>query len=511
VQLGENFSVSADPATNTLIIFGNKAQYEKMKLLLDTLDIKRRQVLVEAMLLEVGLSDEDRLKSSFIVSGGGKDGGVIAQSFGSDIIGLLSNPTATEDFSVAAASAGSLTIGGENGITIPTQSMLLSAVQRNTNVNILSAPTILATNNEQAEIVVGQNVPFLASTSTNETNLNNTFNQIDRQDVGITLRLTPQISSRDSVTLAIFTEVSDVISTDPTLGPTTSIRTSETSVITKDGQMIVTGGLMSDNTAATDAGVPFLKDVPVLGHLFRFSNHLQRKTNLLILITPRIVKDQYDARDITIENRNVLEKEIDERDLHPNRREITRDRAIDQVAESEPFDGTSPSTVLAPSLGQSPTSQAKLALAPNDDQIMEFSINPKIPTKPKFKESSVSHKTSDARASINMAQKEAFLVVQLKDTKAIDITGLPFKISSKNNLATLRVSAEAKAKVLKLFQTGSEVGYNLNGKSAKFRVVGVFSSEEEAKLAFDSIGNQWYEMSPYEIMNLGNGPWVKAQ
>jgi general secretion pathway protein D len=109
----------------------------------------------------------------------------------------------------------------------------------------------LATDNEEAQIVVGQNVPFLASTGTNAVNLNNTFNQVDRQDVGITLRITPQISSRDYVTLRVYTEVSAlVLSTiNSALGPTTTKRQSETTIIAKDGQMIVTGGLIADDVS----------------------------------------------------------------------------------------------------------------------------------------------------------------------------------------------------------------------------------------------------------------------
>lgn len=508
VQLGDNFSISADPATNTLIIFGNRAQYEKVKALLQTLDIKRRQVLVEAMLLEVGVTDEDRLKSSFIVSGGGKDGGVLAQSFGSDILGLLSNPTASEDFSVAAASAGTLTIGGgASQIKIPTQSMLMSAISKNTNVNLLSAPTILATNNESAEIVVGQNVPFIASTSTNESNLNNTFNQVDRQDVGITLRLTPQISSRDSVTLGIFTEVSAVISTDPSLGPTTSIRTSETSVITKDGQMVVTGGLMADDSTATDNGVPFLKDVPVLGHLFRFSNQLRRRTNLLILITPRIVKDQYDARDLTIENRDVVEREIETRGIYPDRREVLRHQAIDRVAESEPYDGVSPSTILPP-LNTAPKIENQGSA---DSDVLEFSVDPKLPPKPRFeqKDPLALKAPEQIRGALSLPQKDAFLVIELKNPNEQSINGLPFKISNKKHLAALRVPAEARTSVLNMFKTGSEIAYKIDGKSTEFNVAGSFLSAEEAKTAFPDIGNQWYEMSPYEIMKIGIEPWTR--
>ncbi len=497
VQLGENFSISADSATNTLIIFANKSQFEKVKALLETLDVKRRQVLVEATLLEVGIDENEKLKSSFIFSGGGKDGGVIAQSFGSDILGMLANPSGIEDFSIAAASAGTLTIGGgDNQIVIPSQTALLSAVQKNTNVNILSAPNILATNNEPAEIVVGRNIPFITSTSTDTTNLSNTFNQIDRQDVGITLRLTPQISSRDTVTLSIFTEVSSLISTDPALGPTTAVRTTETSVIAKDGQMIVTGGLMSDENTNTDSGVPYLRDVPVLGHLFRYTEDQRRRTNLLILITPRVVKDQFDARDLTIEGRNILEQEIELRNIHPDRKEILHRKSINRVAESVPYEGEAPSTILPP--------EEMSQRNGGSSDIIEFSVE--TDTKPKFPSAA---KQTEKPANVQAAG--GFVVLKAQG-QSPNLTSLPFAVSEKEGLAAIQLNLAASTpaaskKLAESFSPGSIVGYKMNGETILFKVLGTFPSQQEASSAFGSFS--WYELSPYEVMKFGNGPWIK--
>lgn len=333
VQLGENFSISSDPATNSLIIQGSKSDYQKVLELIKELDIKRRQVLVEGIILEVGVNSQDLLSSDFISSTGGADGGLLANSNQSGgLAGLLENPTQLSGFSVAAASAGTLSIGQD--LVIPSQSILVRAAQNNSNANILSAPTLLATDNEEAQIVVGSNVPFLTSTSTNQTNLNNTFNQISRQDVGITLRLTPQINSNDFVNLKIFTDVSAVVpSSDSTLGPTTSVRSSETTVITRDGQMIVIGGLMSDQSNDSDNGVPFLKDIPLIGGLFRSSTDVFQRTNLLTFIRPRIIKDQFDARDETAERVKETSDVIKEYNHTPNREEILKSPAIDHVAE----------------------------------------------------------------------------------------------------------------------------------------------------------------------------------
>lgn len=189
-------------------------------------------MLVEAAILEVSIDERQEMGFDWITSTGGADGAMMVRSdFANKLPDLLSNPAGLSGFTLAAASAGTLTIGD---VTIPTQTLLLSALKSNSNVNLLWSPNILTADNEEAEIKVGENVPFLTGTGTNETNLNNTFNQIDRQDVGITLRITPQISSGDSVTLKIFTEVSQVTEVSKELGPTTRQRKSETTVITKD-------------------------------------------------------------------------------------------------------------------------------------------------------------------------------------------------------------------------------------------------------------------------------------
>lgn len=526
VAFGDNISITADPATNSLIIVASKTDYEKIKNLLEKLDIKRRQVIVEAILLEVGLDNKSSMGTSFITSGGGKDGAFIAQNNGSNIVSMLQNPAAIQDFSVAAASAGTLSIG--DTIKIPTQTVLLNAARANSNVNILSAPTILTTDNEQAEIVVGQNVPFLASTATSDVNLNNTFNSIDRQDVGITLRLTPQISSGDVVTLKIFTEVSTVVATDPKLGPTTAIRTSETSVIAKDSQMIVMGGLISDNINEGDRGVPFLKDVPVLGHFFRSETGEHQRTNLLIMITPRIVKDQFDARDVTIARRDRLEGEIFERDLHPERREVLRDEAIDKVSEGTTFDGQAPTTILAPKQESEP---------PQDADVIEFKVNPKLPAGPsagagderaalrppankaRGKETDASppaprqeFQAAEPQSMKQSALRQApdqpiFIVVKLLQGKTHP-DNLPFTVSNQD-LVALVLPSDSGPQVKEFFRVGQSYGYQLDQSELALSPVGVFGSEKEAESFFPEISSSWYTLSPYELMNLGFGPWFK--
>ena len=536
VTLGEDVSITADPATNSLIIFAGKTDYEKIKSLLEKLDIKRRQVLVEAILLEVGIDDSQAMGTSFLGSIGGADGGMIASNNAENLANLLKDPSAVKDFSMAAASAGSLTLPNES--TIPTQMVLLEAARSNSSLNILSAPTILTTDNEQAEIVVGQNVPFLASTATSDENLNNTFNQIDRQDVGITLRLTPQISSGDSVTLKIFTEVSTVVSTDPRLGPTTGIRTSETAVITKDGQMVVTGGLMSDDINEAESGVPYLKDIPFLGHMFRTTSERRRRTNLLILITPRIIKDQYDARDATIAKRNVMEHEIRAYEAYPSREEVLRNLEIDRVAESSTFEGQGPSTILAPQDAQEKAHAGQADAA----GVLEFKVNPQVPaedgetTRDPSKDIPANDKPPDdagvatrelsaptdksgARESFYpssgaKADRESagdiFIVVKVNAGQELR-QRTPFNVSPEDAVAGIIVPADVAQDVRSFFRVGKPYAYKVDEQKLDLSPVGIFASADEAREFYPEISQNWYTLSPHEIMNLGDGPWVKLE
>jgi len=524
---GGDISITADPATNSLIIVASKTDYLKIKALLEELDIKRRQVIVEAILLEVGLDSNASMGTSFITSTGGADGGVIAQNNGQNIISLLQNPAAIQDFSLAVASAGTLSIG--DTVKIPTQTVLLNAARSNSNVNILSAPTILTTDNEQAEIVVGQNVPFLSSTATSDVNLNNVFNQIDRQDVGITLRITPQISSGDIVTLKIFTEVSTVVATDPKLGPTTAVRTSETSVIAKDGQMIVMGGLIADNLNEGESGVPFLKDLPVLGTLFRSNVDKHQRTNLLIMITPRIVKDQFDARDVTIARRNRMEDEIVGRDLYPNRREVLRNEDIDRVSENTTFEDQAPSTILAP--------KEENGFQDLDDQVIELKVNPPLPAESGFGGGRAETKKPGAKGAQSMGAQSPLAGAVLKETDSSraqaswsdlgaghtfvvikliahkqegpPASGLPFSVSRANSLIGVVLPPDAGPQVKSFFHVGRGYAYHLDHDNLKLSPVGIFASQQEAEQFYPEIASNWYTLSPYEIMNLGQGPWFK--
>ena len=491
-SLGEDISITADPATNSLIIFAGKTDYEKILELLKQLDIKRRQVLVEATLLEVLMTDQTDFGMSFLTSGGGKDGGVIAQKDFGDFASLLNSPDKLSGFSAAVASAGSLKIG--NALTIPSQSMLIKAAQGSQNANVLSAPQILTTDNEQAEIVVGQNVPFVTSTSRDSGNLDNTFNQIERQDVGITLRLTPQISSENFVTLNIFTEVSSVVigTAESDKGPTTNVRTSETTVISKDGQMIVIGGLLSDDSNQSADGVPFLKDIPVLGHLFKDSTERLEKRNLLIFITPRIVRDQFDARDSTKENTAEMSLELQRSHAVPDRNEVLTNPKIDAVTETDDYTGPLPSTILPPEKiaqrSNAEKSQTSGGFSTDSPGVIQLKIKPKLESAPS-----------------SLAKNARFiLLTPLGDTKN---ASLPFIVDSERQLAAIMLPDEAQPSLKSFFAPGAEVAYQTGDSTLRFTVTSALESEKEAYGTVDKSG--WYQLSPHEILNIGKGPWKK--
>lgn len=524
-QLGDNINITADPATNSLIIAASKLDYERIRSLLAQIDVKRRQALVEATLLEVSIDHSIRTSTSFLGSTGGADGGGLIRSDFASANGLntlFTDPSKLQGLTLAAASAGSLKLPG--GITIPTQSILISAAQRNNNVNLLSAPTILATDNEEAQIVVGKNVPFLASTSTNATNLNNTFNQVDRQDVGITLRITPQISSRDYVTLKVFTEVSalDESTINSSLGPTTRKRQSETTIIAKDGQMIVTGGLISDDVGETDEGIPYLKDIPVLGHAFKANTQARLQQNLLIFLTPRIVKDQFDARDATIEGRDRMEDVITHYEIEPKRDATLQNDRIDKVAESVPYEGPKPGTILPPQK-YIDAGSGKAAKAPKEEhtivddpgrRTLDLDANGgsasnvlDLDALPSSSSPRSSLKPSATQKSATQTAPGRYLVVELarkEDAKK----DLPFLAKGSHGIGGLLITADSSDQAKAFFAPRQEYVYSWNGQLIPVRIRSVYPSQEAAQLDYPRLG-AWYSLSPYEIMNLGKGPWAK--
>jgi general secretion pathway protein D len=306
IEFASEVRITADPATNALIITAAPEDYSLLLGVIEKLDIRRRQVYVEAIILEVTL---DRMRQLGIETQGGialSDGVGFGRVNLGNLNTALTNPGTLSGLVLAAVSNQTVTL--PDGTKVPAQAALLTALHNDTDVNILSAPNLLTTDNEEAEIIVGQNVPFVASRATSETNLSNTFATIEREDVGITLRLTPQISEGAIVRMALFEEVSAIVP-NPLLnanevGPTTTVRSASTTITVKDSQTVVIGGLISDSITARESRVPFLGDVPVIGNFFKKTDSEKNKINLLIFLTPHIIKDERDAAAVSTAERD---------------------------------------------------------------------------------------------------------------------------------------------------------------------------------------------------------------
>jgi general secretion pathway protein D len=494
-------SIASDPTTNSIIISATKNDYLKVKEVIDILDIRRKQVLVETTILEVSLNQNKELGFDLVGSAATDKAGVIVQNnTGGGLAKLLSSPQDLSNLTIAAASSGSISLPG---ITIPSQALILRAVQTNQNVNVLSTPTLLTTDNQEAEIVVGNNIPIVTSQATNATNLGNTFNNIERQDVGITLRLTPQIGAGDFVTMRIFVEISNVVerTSADTNGPTTSVRTSETNVEVKSGQMVVTGGLIQDQVEENESGVPYWSDIPVLGNLFSTDRKTRRRTNLLIFITPRILADQFDAREVTVEGRDkltsVIENQIETTNVEtPDRKEVLHHESIDRVFEKGTTTEEKPSTITPPKVLSSEEEKAIRA------SIKEFSLKETQPTpflvsvSPKGKIAEVTPGASLASKAPSKVEGESSFGVVLRS------------LDSSAELIGLEIPGTPNGTAGMFFQTGSKVKRSVNGKIVEYICLGRHESVLAA-MKSPLHPQTWQKFSLEESLQLGSGEWTK--
>ncbi len=308
-------TITADKATNSLIIVGTPTDYETMKDVIQKLDIRRRQVYVEVAIIEMSLTKMRELGFEFQAANlQNLETSNEVQAIGGTNFGKIAT-AATGPAGLATLSGlnvglvkGVFKFNGQEFLNI---GALLHALQTDGNVNVLSTPNLLTMDNQKAEIMVGQNVPFITGQTQNAiTGSQTLFNSVNRQDVGIKLSLTPQIASDDNVRLEVNQEISDVIASTLTnqAGPTTSKRSASTTVVVKDRQTMVIGGLIRDNVTSTETKVPFLGDIPILGWLFKSKTTSIDKTNLMIFITPYIIKNENEAGDLTKQKNVDLEK-----------------------------------------------------------------------------------------------------------------------------------------------------------------------------------------------------------
>ena len=288
--------VFADKATNSIVISSTKIAWNHLQSVIRDLDIKRKQVFVDAVILEVQV---DRLRQL-----GTDPTQVLAAGGGDTVRGIASLNRAPEDIAtIAAIIAGGAATGGAipllNTVNVR---VFLNFLMNLTDTNILSTPQVLAADNQKAKIVVGENRPFPTGQAQGITG--GTLVTIERKDVGVTLELTPQVLEDDLIRLeikqeitAIAENVAQTIGTGTSsvpVGPTTTKRSMETTTIAQDQQTLVIGGLVRDNLILSEKKLPWLGDIPWLGWLFKSQTRASEKLNLLVFLTPHLVRDQSD-------------------------------------------------------------------------------------------------------------------------------------------------------------------------------------------------------------------------
>ena len=296
--------IAADPATNSLIITAPEPVYRNIRGVIDQLDSRRAQVYIESLIVEVKANTvaEMGIQWQFGTSRPGQNSVVGGTNFGtggSNILAVTQNPA-------ALAAAGGLNVGVvRNGVSLFGQTflnlgLLARALEAETNSNIRATPNLLTLDNEEARIIIGQNVPFVTGqyATTNNT-LSSPFQTIERKDVGTMLRVRPQVSEGGTVKMEIAQEISSVVDTSQAAGIITNRRAIDSNVLVDDGQIVVLGGLIEDTVEGGISKVPLLGDIPGLGRLFRYDNRKRIKTNLLIFLRPVVLRSADQAWDVT--------------------------------------------------------------------------------------------------------------------------------------------------------------------------------------------------------------------
>jgi general secretion pathway protein D len=287
--------IQADPATNSLIISAPEPQYRQLRAVIDKLDQRRAQVLVESLIAEVNAEKLAQFGFQWqnVVGSSGGNLGVMGTNFdpakigGTNIAQLSAAPTA------AAIGAG-LNIASVQSVGgVYMLGALANFLQTNGDANILSTPTLLTLDNEEAKIVVGQQVPFTTGSVVLNSAAATPFNTFERKDVGLTLRVRPQISETGTVRLSVYQEVSSIDKTTAasTGGPTTNKRSIESNVLVEDGSIVVLGGLLTDESSDNLSKVPGLGDIPFFGNLFKGQKRERSKKNLMVFLRPVVVRD----------------------------------------------------------------------------------------------------------------------------------------------------------------------------------------------------------------------------
>ena len=310
-------SIQAYASTNSLVIVAPDHVYNSLRTVIEKLDARRAQVYVEALIVEVSASIASEFGiqwqdlSGLNRSGSQVIGGTNFGSTGTNIIGAAGN--------ISSVNAG-LNIGIVRGrVNLPGIGEVLNlgalarALEADQKGNVLSTPNILTLDNEEGKITVGQNVPFVTGSFTQtSTGANNPFQTVERRDIGLTLKVTPQVAEGGSVKLKAFLEVSSVVPTSSAVKSVdliTNKRSIENTVLVDDGQIVVIGGLISDDSKNNASKVPILGDIPFIGNFFKYQTKNRDKTNLMVFLRPYVLRDGKAANQLTGERYEYIRNE----------------------------------------------------------------------------------------------------------------------------------------------------------------------------------------------------------
>jgi general secretion pathway protein D len=314
--VSQDVRISADKATNSLIIVAEKDDYEVLRGVIEQLDIRRAMVYIECLIMEINkdkslnlgtewmIGDEVSYRDKDGVWGGGFSGGAMGGDPG--FFSSMAQQSGAAGMSAPLPPGFSVGVFGESitmgNIAFPSIAAVINAYKRDRDVHILSTPQLLTTDNETARITVGKNVPYLTRAATGETN----FSNYEYKDVGISLEVTPQISKDRKIRLEITQEVNKLETTTALFQPTTLKRTVSTTVLVDDKNTVVIGGLIDDAISSTEYRVPCLGSIPGLGWLFRSSGRSNEKTNLYVFLTPHVVETPEEAKVIHDRKEKVM-------------------------------------------------------------------------------------------------------------------------------------------------------------------------------------------------------------
>jgi general secretion pathway protein D len=327
---GGESTIEADAGTNSLIITADTDEMAALESVIARLDIRRAQVLIEAIIVEMEMTEGQELGLQWLFAndsglyGGNISNSTAQQRRNAELAGALlpdngSEVIDTRSVAGALASTPGATLGWGMVDESLTMTVILNALETQGNANILSTPSLLTLDNEEAFITVGQEVPFVTGSYTNTGSANgasNPFQTIERQSVGITLKVTPQINEGDSVVLDIVQEVSSISAQILAASDViTNERKIETKVLANDSDILVLGGLVKDDVQDSTQGIPILSDIPLLGRLFRNDVVSVTKSNLLVFIRPTIIRDDQDLAGATAEKyRFIRDKQLQRRE-----------------------------------------------------------------------------------------------------------------------------------------------------------------------------------------------------